>query len=107
MKKHFLTLLSAGFVVFGGLLTSCEPKETPSSVTLESVNAETLTAEVTLNVSKLMEYAYIISDSEIAITDPAVIFATGTTGTLIEGTNSIFFTGLEGSKTYYGIVAFK
>ena len=63
MKKHFLTLLSAGFVVFGGLLTSCEPKETPSSVTLESVNAETLTAEVTLNVSKLIEYAYIISDS--------------------------------------------
>lgn len=107
MKKHFLTLLSAGFVVFGGLLTSCEPKETPSSVTLESVNAETLTAEVTLNVSKLIEYAYIISDSEIAITDPAVIFATGTTGTLIEGSNSIFFTGLEGNKTYHGIVAFK
>ena len=107
MKNRFLTLLSAGIIALGGVLTSCQPKETPATAAVEAVNAEVLSAEVTLNVSKLIEYAYIISDSEIEITDPAVIFATGTTGTLIEGTNSIFFTGLEGSKTYYGIVAFK
>ena len=91
------------------ILSGCNRETKPQvSATVVSVVPDIMSAELTLNTSCLTEYAYrYFSANETVVEDPAVIFATGTTGTLVDGNNTVLISGFEGQTEYTVVFAFK
>lgn len=109
MKKSFLSLILGGFCALTAL-SSCQPEQQGpiTSVSLGEINADLLTAEVSLTTKGLTEYAYLVAVAGEELTDdPVVIFATGTTGTLVDGENKIVVRDLIPQTEQQIIVAFK
>ena len=109
MRKSFLALILGGFCALAAL-SSCQPEQQGSitSVSLGEINADLLTAEVSLTTKGLTEYAYLVSAAgEELSDDPVVIFATGTTGTLVDGENKIVVRDLIPQTEQQIVVAFK
>lgn len=106
MKKHLFSLISA-LAVVGWALTGCNPTPELNPSAAISVKAGIVSATVTLTTSNLSEYAYSVSEPGSEITDAAVLFAKGTTGSLTEGDNTITVSGLEGGHKYTIAVALK
>lgn len=109
MKKSFLSLILGGFCALA-VLSSCQPEQQGpvTSVSLGEINADLLTAEVSLTTKGLTEYAYLVAVAGEELTDdPVVIFATGTTGTLVDGENKIVVRDLIPQTEQQIIVAFK
>ena len=107
MKKTLFSMFSALFVA-GAVLSSCNPQITdltPSAAI--SVEAGTTSAAVTFTTANLREYAYSVSEPGAEITDPVVLFAKGTTGSLSNGDNLVTVSGIEGNHTYAISAAFK
>lgn len=115
MKKSLISLLGGGLAALL-CISGCvkvndnvkpdPPVETTASV--ELAGAETVTAEIVIKVSNLTEYAYAVyGATETPVEDPAVLFATGTKGTLEDGENSVIIRGLEANQTYVAAIALK
>ena len=90
-------------------LSGCQRETKPQvSAAVVSVVPDILSAEVTISTSNLIEYAYLYySSNESPVVDPQVIFATGTSGKLIDGNNTVLIRGLEGQTDYSIVFAFK
>ena len=110
MKKSLTILLAAGAMAVLGIFTGCN-RETivKPSVAVSNVTAEITSAEVTLNTTKITDYAYLVAPAGVQLSDdPAVIFATGVTGQLTDGENKVVVRGgLEGNTSYSAVFAFK
>ncbi|MGN1226659.1 MAG: hypothetical protein ACI4TL_05410, partial [Candidatus Cryptobacteroides sp.] len=109
MKKSYLSLILGGFCALSAL-SSCQTEQQGpvKSVSLGEINAELLTAEVSLTTKGLTEYAYLVAVAGEELTDdPVVIFATGTTGTLVDGENKIIVRDLMPETEQQIVVAFK
>lgn len=95
MKKFLTILLAAGAMVVLGIFAGCN-RETivKPSVAVSNVTAEITSAEVTLNTTKITDYAYLVAPAGVQLSDdPAVIFATGVTGQLTDGENKVVVRG--------------
>lgn len=96
MKKFLTILLAAGAMAVLGIFTGCN-RETivKPSVAVSNVTAEITSAEVTLNTTKITDYAYLVAPAGVQLSDdPAVIFATGVTGQLLtDGENKVVVKG--------------
>ena len=98
-----------GLAMLLTILSGCNRETKPQvSATVVSVVPDIMSAELTLNTSCLTEYAYrYFSANETVVEDPAVIFATGTAGTLVDGNNTVLISGFEGQTEYTVVFAFK
>lgn len=114
MKRNLFSICLAASLAFVGCQKSnVEPepeppvlKEPEAQVAL--VGAEVSTAEVKLTTAKLEEYAYLVySEDETPSKEPAVIFVSGTTGTLSDGDNTVIIRGLEANTGYVAVFALK
>ncbi|MGM9787466.1 MAG: hypothetical protein ACI3ZF_01000 [Candidatus Cryptobacteroides sp.] len=109
MKKTYFSLIIGG--LFALLASSCQQETNVTSkpsVSLGNVTAELLTAEVSLTTQGLTEYAYLVAVAGEELTDdPVVIFATGTTGTLVDGENKIIVRDLIPETEQQIVIAFK
>lgn len=117
MKRTLIYFLSTIFMA-GMVFTGCEniipepnpepePEPEPEPSAAISVKASTNSADITFTTSELIEYAYSISEPGSEVTDVAVLFAKGTTGSLADGDNVVTVSGLEGNHTYSIYAAFK
>lgn len=106
--KHLSCYLTLMFLVLaGGILQSCKDNDEPTppeptpELTLTVGATGTNSVELKLTNTNMKEYAYqVTTNLSTAAPSAAILFGTGTTGTLTEGENSITITGLEGNTEY-------
>lgn len=98
-----------GMAMLLTFLPGCNRETKPQvGATVVSVVPDIMSAEVTLNTSELVEYAYLCSPAgETVVDDQQVIFATGIVGELVNGDNTVLIRGLEGKSDYSIVFAFK
>ena len=107
MRKS-LTIFLSVILMAAGALTSCDIVNLSEQVRAEiAVSAGTVSVDVTLNTNKIKEYAYQLSEPGKGLETAELLFAKGTTGTLVDGENLITIKGLEGNTTYQISVALK
>ncbi|MGN0190231.1 MAG: hypothetical protein ACI39U_01115 [Candidatus Cryptobacteroides sp.] len=105
MKKTLTCLM---LTLLAGIFFSCVKNENlVPSASLEVVSVGITSAEIILKTSNLTEYAYATYEDGDIVTDPNVIFKTGTSGSLSNGDNKITVSGIEGDSRYTLAVAFK
>ena len=92
----------------GGALTGCDIVDLNSIKSAEmTVSAGTVSVDVTLTTNKIKEYAYQVCEPGKGFETAELLFAKGTTGTLVDGENKFIVDGLEGNTTYQINVALK
>ncbi|MGN0196312.1 MAG: hypothetical protein ACI4AE_07645 [Candidatus Cryptobacteroides sp.] len=123
MKKSILSLLVGGGIILA-FLAGCQKNEEPTDpdnnkepevpavvepeASAVKVTPDLLSAEIVLKTSGLTGYACLSFPSgDELVEDPQVLFATGTTGDLADGENTVTVRGLSPQSTYTVVFAFK
>src|SRR5574344_1548901 len=107
MKKNFFLLLTM-ILLAGVALTGCDIGNPDNIKSAEiTVNPGTVSVDVTLTTNKIKEYASHVCEPGKGFETAELLFAKGTTGTLVDGENKFIVDGLEGNTTYQINVALK
>ena len=89
MKQKLILLLTM-ILLAGGALTGCDIVDLNSIKSAEmTVSAGTVSVDVTLTTNKIKEYAYQVCEPGKGFETAELLFAKGTTGTLVDGENKL------------------
>ncbi len=112
--KNFLKYILLFGAMIATIITGCNEETQPdnpsgeSSVEVTSVKASAASAEVVLNTSGIISYAYVcLPEGEDAPANEAIVFASGVEHALLDGTNTITVYAGEPLTSYVAYMAFK